>query len=97
MGKTVESYRMALEEEINRWSGFVRALRKDDREAFEQMIDISRDNASAGSKATNPIILEPFVMSILLTQQKRILTLEKKLSVKQQTAGLLKQEQTKEK
>ena len=25
MGKTVESYRMALESEINRWSGFARA------------------------------------------------------------------------
>ena len=30
MGKTVESFRMALEGEINRWSGFARALRKPD-------------------------------------------------------------------
>jgi|GEM_PF-6302038 len=34
MGKTVESYRIAPESEINRWSGFVRALRRDDRGAF---------------------------------------------------------------
>ena len=38
MGKTVESYRMALEGEISRWSGFARALRKDDREAFEELM-----------------------------------------------------------
>jgi len=35
MSKTVESYRMALEGEISRWNGFDRALRKEDREAFE--------------------------------------------------------------
>jgi hypothetical protein len=32
MGKTVPAYRMVLEEEISRWSCFVRALRKPDRE-----------------------------------------------------------------
>jgi hypothetical protein len=35
MGKTVESYRMALEDEIHRWSGFEKALRTEDRQAFE--------------------------------------------------------------
>jgi preprotein translocase subunit Sss1 len=39
MGKTVESFRIALEREINRWSGFARALRKPDREAFEEIVD----------------------------------------------------------
>jgi hypothetical protein len=38
MGKTVPAYRMALEEEISRWSGFARALRKSDREAFDELI-----------------------------------------------------------
>jgi hypothetical protein len=47
MGKTVESYRMALEGEIIRWNGFARALRKDDREAFEEMMDMFRNNAMA--------------------------------------------------
>jgi hypothetical protein len=39
MGKTVESYRMALESEISRWNGFDRALRKEDREAFDEELD----------------------------------------------------------
>jgi len=93
MGKTVEIYRMALESEISRWSGFVRALRKDDREAFEQMMDMCRGYSSAEGKETNPILFEPFVMSILLAQQKRILTLEKRLATKQQATGIFKQEQ----
>jgi len=35
MGKTVESFWIALEVENNRWVGFARALRKLDREAFD--------------------------------------------------------------
>jgi hypothetical protein len=62
MGKTVESYRMALESEINRWSGFARALCKPDREA---------------GNACNPILFEPMVMSILLAQQARTKQLKK--------------------
>ena len=52
MGKTVECYRMALEGEICRWNGFVRALRKEDREAFEEMMDMSRGFASEAGNAT---------------------------------------------
>jgi hypothetical protein len=57
MGKTVESYRMALESEINRWNGFVRALRKSDREAFDELKDMCRKSAMATGNACNPIIL----------------------------------------
>jgi hypothetical protein len=81
MGKTVPAYRMALEEEISRWSGFARALRKPDRESFDELMDMCRSFASAGGNATNPILFEPFAMSIILGQQKRILALEKKLNI----------------
>jgi hypothetical protein len=79
IGKTVESFRIALEGEINRWSGFARASRKEDREAFDELMDMCRTYASESSNATNPIVFEPMVVSILLGQQRRILELEKKL------------------
>lgn len=79
MGKTVESYRLALDTEIQTWNGFFKALRTDDREAFEQMTDACRNHASAGSNATRPEMFEPMVMSILLEQQKRLNRLEKEL------------------
>jgi len=79
MGKTVESYRLALDTEIQSWNGFVKALRTDDRDAFEQMTDACRNHASAGSNATRPEVFEPMVMSILLEQQKRLMRLEKEL------------------
>ena len=79
MGKTVASYRMALDRELQRWSGFARALRKEDQAAFDQMMDACRNYASAGSNATRPVIFESVVMSILLHQQKTLNRLEKKI------------------
>jgi hypothetical protein len=87
MGKTVESYRLALDTEVQTWNGFVKALRTDDKEAFEQMIDACRNHASAGSNATRPEMFEPMVMSILLEQQKKLTRLEKILdAIKQKPA-----------
>ena len=85
MGKTVESYRIALEDEIGRWRGFEKALRTEDHEAFEALMDACRNYASAGSNATQPILFEPMILSILVSQQKKIARLEKKLDAIQQT------------
>ena len=86
MGRTVESYRMALEDEIRRWKDFAKPLRTEDREAFEALMDACRLFASAGSNATQPILFEPMIMSILLFQQKKLHRLEKTLdAIKRQT------------
>lgn len=89
MGKTVESYRMALEDEIRRWNGFAKALRSVDKEAFEELMDATRSFASAGSNATQPVIFEPMIMSMLLFQQEKLQKLEKALDViKQQSSSV---------
>jgi len=77
LGKTVESYRLKLDKEIQRWSNFARALRRDDREIFEQLMDFCRNSASAGSNATRPIVFEAMVMCILVKQQKTLNRLKK--------------------
>ena len=80
MGKTVESFRMALEGEINLWSGFARALRKPDREAFDELLDMCRSYASESSNATSSVVFEPMVISMILAQQQRLRKLESKLN-----------------
>jgi hypothetical protein len=78
---------MALEEEIRRWNSFAKALRSEDKEAFDAIMDACRDFASAGSNATKPIIFEPMVMSALLFQQKKLQRLEKERNaLKQRTS-----------
>jgi hypothetical protein len=80
MGKPDEFFRMDLEGEINRWSGFAYALRKPDREAFDEFMDICRTYASECSCAANPAVFELIVMSIMLVQQKKLRELEYKLN-----------------
>ena len=81
MGKTVPSYRMALEFEIEGWKYFRKALQSDEeREAFDELMDMCRSNAMASGAACNPVIFEPMVMSILLAQRKLLQKLEYKLN-----------------
>jgi hypothetical protein len=70
---------MALDHEVQRWSGFARALRKEDKVVFDQLMDVCRSFASAGSNATRPVLFEAMVMSVLLHQQKSLNRLEKML------------------
>jgi hypothetical protein len=85
VGKTVESYRIAIEDEISRWNGFAKALRREEREAFDILIDACRNYASAGSNATQPLPLDPMIMSMLVSQQIRLQKLQKEIDkLKQQ-------------
>jgi hypothetical protein len=77
VGKTVPSYRIALEWEIARWKGFRKVLdNEEDQTAFEELMDMCRNNAIASSNACNPLIFEPMTMSILLAQHKKLMKLE---------------------
>jgi hypothetical protein len=72
LGRTVPSYRMILENEIKKWEGFLKALRREDKEAFEELMNACRRYASAAGAATRPVIAEAMFMSILLSQQKNL-------------------------
>ena len=81
VGKTVPSYRMALEDEIDQWKSFRNALAgEEDKAAFDDLMDMCRNNGMAGGAACDPIIFEPMAMSILLAQQKKMQQLEYRLN-----------------
>lgn len=77
MGRTVPSYRRALEAEIKRWSSFRKALRGKELEAFENIMKTCRAYGSAGGMATRPILTESMFMSILLSHQKSLMEIQK--------------------
>jgi len=79
VGRTVPSYRQALETEIGRWEGFRKALRGKDLEAFGNMMNACRIYASAGGMATRPILAEAMLMSILLSQQKGLMEIRESI------------------
>lgn len=66
MGRTIPSFRLALEMEKDDWKPFRNALDKSDRKKFDYMFDIPRLYTSACSYAVQPVRLYPILMSILL-------------------------------
>ena len=53
MGRTCPTYRTLLEDEIRSWETFRRALRKEDQEAFDRLMEKVRTHASASSNAAS--------------------------------------------
>lgn len=80
MGKTVPSFRLALEDEILCWRKFAEALNTQDQEVFEALMGASRNYCMATGNATRPVVFEAMTMSIILYQQKKLDKLEKELS-----------------
>jgi hypothetical protein len=79
LGRTVPSYRQALEAEIARWEGFKKALRGKELDAFDRMMNACRAYASAGGMATRPVIAEAMFMCILLNTQKELMEIRERL------------------
>jgi hypothetical protein len=70
MGKTCPTYRMLLEEEISSWSGFRRALRKEDQIVFDRVMDCARKHASAAQLASRMNPFEALIMSAIIEMMK---------------------------
>jgi hypothetical protein len=78
---------VVLEEEIRGWRGFRGALRIDERQVFDEMLDACRLHASAGSMSGRPVPLESMLISILLEQQKAIKRLREELELVKKRIG----------
>ena len=79
MGRTVPSWRMALEEEAKRWNKFARILRREDRPIFEEMVDEARRYACEASAAAFPSQAEGMLLSILFSHHKMLKALGERL------------------
>lgn len=72
MGRTVPTYRLALEAMARQWNDFRRALRKGDREAFDQLMNKARMHASASTYAISMDPTESALLSMLLEHEKEL-------------------------
>jgi hypothetical protein len=72
MGRTVPSFRILLEDIIKELSVFRRALRGEDKTAFDSLMNKAREHASSCTVAP---VIEPtdsIFLSILVEQQKEL-------------------------
>jgi hypothetical protein len=72
MGRTIPSFRIALELEKAEWKPFRIALDKSDRKKFDEMWDVPRWYISACSNSVQYVRLHPILMSILLYHYKQL-------------------------
>jgi hypothetical protein len=76
MGRTVPTFTMVLQQELESWSKFRRGLRKEDQDALDDLFRAARLQLASSAYAARPIPFESIVMSMLVAQQRRIAALE---------------------
>lgn len=80
MGRTVPSFRVLLESIVLDLATFRRALRGEDRGAFDIIMNMARKHAS--SSTVTPMLdpMDSMFLSILIEQQKEIIRLQEALN-----------------
>ena len=78
-GRTVPSFRPALEHEIESWKDFKRALRPQEQEILNKLMNFARIHADAGSLSARLMLSEILFMSFAIEQEKKIEMLERKV------------------
>ena len=79
MGRTLPTYRNVLESLISDWSGFRRALRAQDKERFDRLMDKARRHAHAATYDVRPDPTYSMFMSILLEMEGEIEELKRRI------------------
>ena len=97
MGRTIPSFRLALEMEEREWKPFRNALDKSDRKKFDEMFDIPRLYTSACSYAVQPVRLYPILMSILLHCYKQLVDCISQVKQMMVVVGIEEEEEEEEK
>lgn len=79
MGKTIPSYRAALEMEIQSLKPIREGLIPNERKYFDNIMYYGRKHNDAGSLSARMFILEPLFLSALIEHDKTLEELEKNL------------------
>jgi hypothetical protein len=80
MGRTIPSFSMLLEGIIMELSAFRRALREEDRNAFDSLMNMARQHASSCTVVPTLDPMEAMFLSMLVEQEKEIGSLREAIS-----------------
>ena len=81
MGRTVPNFRMLLEEIVMELSVFKRALRGEDKIAFDNLMKKARQHASSCTVTPMLEAMDAMFLSILVEQEKEIISLRQSLQI----------------
>ena len=81
MGRTLATFTQLVQQEIDSWSRYRRALRYEDQQALDVLFAAARHHASAGAYLARETPFEVMLLSMLMLieQQKHVVTLQQKV------------------
>lgn len=79
MGRTVPTFTMVIQQEMESWSKFRRGLRKEDQDALDELFRAARLQLASSAYAARPIPFESIAMSMMIMQQRMIHELREKM------------------
>lgn len=80
MGRTVPTMTQMVQSEEESWAPFRRALRAQDRAAFDRLFSAARHYAAVASYTARPVPFEAILLSMLLEAMKAIQHLEEEVA-----------------
>lgn len=69
MGRTLPTFNTYLQEEIDAWRPFRRALRAEHKAAFDRLFTRARRYTAEATNTARPVPFEAILMAILLDQE----------------------------
>jgi hypothetical protein len=84
MGRTIPSWRMVVEAEIEKFKKFRDSLRLEDKRIFEDLLNQCKLYASAAGSLASPVKEVPLIMSMLFAHHKKLAELERRLNAKEE-------------
>jgi hypothetical protein len=72
MGRTIPSFRIALEEEIASWREFRASLGSGSRRLLDRLFNESRNYCSASSNSVRPVKFEGMLMGMIASHERRL-------------------------
>ena len=87
MGRTVPTFTMVIQQEMESWGKFRRGLRREDQEALDDLFRAARLQLAGSAYAARPIPFESIALCMLLAQHRMILDLQQRLKRLEATHG----------
>ena len=72
MGRTLPTFNTYLEQEMEQWRPFRRALRREDQPSFDRLFGHAKRHMAEAANVARPVPFDTLLMAIALEQQKQI-------------------------
>lgn len=79
MGRTLPTYNTFLQQEMDSWRPFRRALRAEEKDLFDRLFTHARTYAAEGTCAARPVPFDAIVLAMMLGQEREMQGLREEL------------------